>query len=146
MGKIWIDPFKQYKSIGNVQVRLGNTAKSEVLHNHDGTPNIRYAGYSEKLPDHHLWRCDGHSEPPRNKAVSLVPFSRHRFSTESKAGRGGCSMRECPGDAVQMNEDGTLAYCETCTSRSLGVVPCPWTTVMPCREPCSVCDGPEEEE
>lgn len=125
-----------YKDEKEVQVRLPNTAHDEVLHNHDYLGNARaaihYAGYSDKNPSYHLFECGGHSQPPRNKTLSLQLYVRTSFGPESKAGRGGCSMRGCHEQAVNMNAKGTKAYCMRCSNRSTAIVPCPWTSITPC--------------
>lgn len=112
-------------------VRLVNRP-DEVLHNHDSAPCIEYAGYCQTAPTHHLWRCTKQSDPP-HKVVELVPFDQSQFSDESKAWRGGCSMRLCPGDAVMMRKEGHHAYCERHALHAQRErKSCPWTSITPC--------------
>jgi hypothetical protein len=108
-----------------------NNRPPNVVHNHESGARIVYVGFSETAPDHHLFRCVAHSDPPRRQ-VQLKPFDQRGFTSESKAGRGGCSMRDCPGNAVEMDEDETQAYCEHCATRVRGIVPCSWTSIEPC--------------
>ncbi len=144
-----------YKDMKEPQVRFPNTATEAVLHNHDylntSRGNMRYAGFSDKNPSYHLFVCIAHSKPPRNKNLRLQPYVWTAFGPESKAGRGGCSMRGCHEQAVNMNEKGTKAYCARCSNRNTSAVPCPWTSILPCsriqslgEEPCVTCDSFEE--
>ncbi len=108
-----------------------NNRPNELIHNHErGKGRNVYAGFSTKAPSYHLFRCVAYSTPRRQ--VVLKAFDPHRFTIESKAGRGGCSLRGCPGDAVKMNEDETLAYCEHCAARTTEIVPCGWSSIAPC--------------
>lgn len=140
-----------YKDEKEPQVRFPNTAHDEVLHNHNyldtSRGNIHYAGYSDNNPSYHLFECRAYSPPPRNKHLKFQPYVRTSFGPESKAGRGGCSMRGCHEQAVNMNEKGTKAYCARCSNRSTGTVPCPWTSILPCAriqsrggDRCITCD------
>jgi len=137
-----------YKEMKEPQVQLPNTPHDEVLHNHDTSRDIHYQGYRDKNPSYHLFRCLAHSQPPRNKNLHLQPYVRTAFGPESKAGRGGCSMRGCHEQAVNMSEKGTKAYCSRCSNRSTNIVPCPWTSIIPCsriqsrgEEKCVTCDS-----
>jgi hypothetical protein len=125
-----------YQDERPAHVQFPNTATEAVLHNHDyqdtSRGDIHYAGYSDKNPSYHLFVCIAHSKPPRNKNLHLQPYERLAFTPESKAGRGGCSMRGCHEEAVNMNERGTKAYCARCSDRSTNTVPCPWTSILPC--------------
>ena len=132
-----------------------NMSGSEVLHNHHTAPHIEYAGMSRTAPHYHLWRCVAHTERPRNPRAELKPFDKRAFSWDSKAGQGGCSMRNCPGDAVMMSA--TLAYCDLCAHRTHDIVPCPWTSIEPCHRrlrldlppygtPCPTCTALEGEQ
>ena len=135
-------------------VRLPNTHPADVEHNHDEQhPLVVYVGYSQKAPDHHLFKCMAYSDPPR-RTVQLQAFKQWAFTPESKAGRGGCSMRDCPRDAVEMDMDLTVgrAYCLPCAHRRQGIIPCPWTQIEICYEtwgldkppynhPCPTCTG-----
>ena len=125
-----------YKEEKETQVRLPNTPHDEVLHNHDhlntARADIHYVGYSKTNPSYHLFMCRAASPPPRNKALSLQPYTRMAFGPDSKAGKGGCSMRGCHEQATNMNAKGTKAYCIRCSNRSTAIVPCPWTSILPC--------------
>ena len=94
-----------------------------------------YVGFSETAPDYHLWQCVAQPEQPANPR-KVKQFNPDRFSPESKAGKGGCSMRWCPGDAVAMDEDEKKqlrAYCETHVERlTLSYIECGETMVMMC--------------
>lgn len=107
-------------------------SRLDVLHRHARAPRVVYAGFSQTAPEYHLFRCVATSEPPRNRHVALKPFDRRRFTSDSKAGQGGCSMRGCLGDAEEMNEEETDAYCGRCAGRVRGLIPCHWTTITPC--------------
>ena len=144
-----------YKDMKEPQVWLSDTPHDEVLHNHNylntSRGDINYQGYSANNPSYHLFKCLAHSRPPRNKNLLLQPYVRTAFGPESKAGRGGCSMRGCHEQAVNMNEKGTKAYCRRCSNRSTSTVPCPWTSIVPCariqsrgEEKCVTCDSFEE--
>ena len=152
MGKL--NPFAKPKT----RVNFGqlNNRPLGIVHNHNGAARIVYAGFSERAPDQHLFRCEAFSEPPR-KIVMLSPFVAQGFLPESKAGRGGCSMRKCPGDAVKMNADQHKAYCLRCSQRVTGIEPCSWTSVELCghkwgldegddAKPCPMCAPFEPEE
>lgn len=132
-----------------------NNRPLDIVHNHEVRPaRILRRGYSETAPDYHLYQCLQKSDPPQRK-VKLVEFKASRFSPESKAGQGGCSMRNCPGQAVQMNKEGKRAFCERCLQRVTGNVPCKWTSITLCRnrhqlnegpygKPCSICREEEK--
>ncbi len=134
-----------------------NNRPLDIIHNHArGRGRVKYAGYCQNAPMYHLFRCVALSDPPRRKVV-LKTFDQRRFTTESKAGRGGCSMRNCPGEAVLMGEKATQAYCERCAQRVQGKLPCSWTSILPCHrvmgldigpygKPCPTCTGFEEKE
>lgn len=119
-------------------------------HNHSSQPQFEYVGMSEKNPNYHLWRCTA-KQAKAKKEVALVPHNPKRFDPESKAGKGGCSMRLCPGDAVFMDVEGHRAYCELCAQRYTdGQEPCPVTRAEVCQNklglnvgpyprPCTVC-------
>lgn len=141
-----------YIDLKEPHMRLQNTSHDEVLHNHDhldtSRGDIHYAGYSDPNHSYHLFECWAHSPPPRNKNLNLQPYVRTAFGPESKAGRGGCSMRGCHEQAVNMNETGTKAYCTRCSTRSTAIVPCPWTSILPCARIqsrgenwCSTCEN-----
>ncbi len=127
-----------------------NNRPLDIVHNHKTRkPIIRYAGYSKTAPQYHLFQCVQVSDPPR-KRVTLVKFDGARFTSDSKAGHGGCSMRHCPGEAVTMNPQGKQAYCARCAQRVTGQVPCSWTSILGCTQrmgldqkphptPCPVC-------
>ncbi len=128
-----------------------NNRPLDVVHNHDiRRPVIRYVGHSKKNPNEHLFICVQTSDPPRKK-LTLVAFRAHTFMLESKAGRGGCSMRLCPGDAVQMSLSGRRqAFCAKCVQRVTGNAPCQWTQIELCRMKlklgeCRICEKFEEE-
>lgn len=115
---------------------------STVLHNHNAPARMVYKGYSEKAPQYHLFRCVQLSRPPR-RVVELVPFDRRRFSDNSKAGRGGCSMRRCPGDAVMMSTKDHHAYCQMHSQRSQQErQPCPYTSIEMCHRKLRLEEGP----
>ncbi len=131
-----------------------NNRPTDLIHNHEwGKGHTVYAGFSEKAPDYHLFKCVAFSTPRRQ--VVLKSFDPRCFTIESKAGRGGCSLRGCPHDAVKMNEDETLAYCERCAARTTEIVPCGWSSIESCRRrqygnkppydrPCATCRAFEE--
>lgn len=120
----------------------------DILHNHSSLPVIEYAGLSRTAPYYHLFRCVQWSKLPRRKVV-LVPFDRSQFDGDSKAGKGGCSMRKCLFDAMMMSEQGHQAYCEWHAKRTQRR-PCPWTNIELCYnkfrldeepngQPCPMC-------
>ncbi len=112
-----------------------NNRPLDVVHNHDiRPPHIKYVGFSNKTNDNdHLFVCQQKSDPPR-KILHLVTFSSEAFTHDSKAGRGGCSMRLCPGEAVQMSTTSRRqAFCVKCVQRMTGNAPCQWTQIEPCR-------------
>jgi len=123
----------------------------ESLHNHDERGCFVYAGYSRTAPTYHLFTCTLRSNPPR-RAVKMIPFSAVSFSKKSKAGKGTCSMRFCPGAAVQMNVKHSRSYClEHANKVTATTVPCPATDIHPCevtftrRQTCSICTLFKEE-
>jgi len=119
-----------------------NNRPSGIIHNHErGTGRIVYGGYCPTAPMYHLFRCTALSTPPRRKVV-LKAFNHRVFTAESKAGRGGCSMRLCPGEAILMDEKGTQAYCERCARRAQGRLPCTWTSVLACDRVMGLDTGP----
>ena len=104
----------------------------EALHNHNSHPHIVYAGYSATAPYYHLFKCIQLSDQPR-RTRSLIPFDQEGFSEDAKAGRGGCSMRLCHGDAVMMNAKGSQAYCTVHAAKvSPKRTPCAWTSIVMC--------------
>lgn len=117
-----------------------NNRPLDIVHNHEARrPVIKYQGYCRTAPGYHLFACVQTSDPPRRK-VNLIEFQAGVFTSDSKAGQGGCSMRHCPGSAVQMNEVGKQAYCEKCVQRVTGNVPCQWTAIEAClRHDCPIC-------
>lgn len=153
MTKPAIDPFKKiYRrpvdgpalpnrpTVGYSQL---NNRPPLIVHNHSGGGVVKSEGFSRTAPDYHLFQCEAFSDRPR-KLVRFLDFSHLAFSPESKAGRGGCSMRHCPSDAEFMDEAMTQAYCEGCAMRVRGVLPCSWTSIVGCRErmglgECGVC-------
>ena len=132
-----------------------NNRPPGIVHNHEhGRGHIVYAGYCPTAPMYHLFRCVALSTPPR-RTVQLAAFNHRAFTPESKAGRGGCSMRRCPGAAVLMDTKRSQAYCERCAGRVQGKIPCSWTSILPCDRmmgldggphstPCPTCHGFEE--
>jgi hypothetical protein len=132
------------------EVKLNNRPP-DLMHNHEhGKGRIVYAGFSEKAPMYHLFRCEAFSDPPRRQ-VELKPFQQWAFTPESKAGRGGCSLRHCPGEAVEMNKSETTAYCTHCAQRVRDIVPCPWASIALCAhrwvgQSCATCATFEKEE
>ncbi|KKN83806.1 hypothetical protein LCGC14_0294590 [marine sediment metagenome] len=130
-----------------------NNRPLDIIHNHNGPPIVRYGGFCQTAPTYHLFRCHGHSDPPR-RVIQVVVFDRLAFVAKSKAGHGGCSMRECPGEAEFMNREEKKAYCERCAKQRQGVVACTWTSIYPCHnqsglnqppfnKPCSLCTAYE---
>lgn len=117
-----------------------NNRPLDIVHNHEERrPRIMYRGYSRTAPDYHLFTCLQKSDPPRRK-VKLVKFQANAFTSESKAGQGGCSMRNCPGSAVRMNRTGKQAFCEKCVQRVTGNIPCQWSAIEGCTgQECSIC-------
>ena len=104
----------------------------------------KHMGLSEKVPEYHLWKCTAQPEQP--SAPRMVrAFESKLFSSESKAGRGGCSMRWCPGDAVAADEQKEgkkqlRAYCEIHVSKlTLSYVECSETMIWLCVSDCSMC-------
>lgn len=139
MARKWAKPFSKApweERPKSGAVRLRNRA-DKALHNHESSPYIVYAGYSTTAPHYHLFKCTRLSDPPR-RVVNLIPFDRMRFSEDSKARRGGCSMRHCPSDATMMTEKGNQAYCETHAAQQ---VPCPWTSIESCARVIQLEDG-----
>ena len=118
-----------------------NNRPLDIVHNHEvRRPHIAYRGYSRKAPNYHLFTCLQKSDPPRRK-VRLVGFKASTFTLESKAGQGGCSMRNCPGNAVRMNKTGKQAFCEKCVKRVTGNAPCQWSAIETCQgASCPICE------
>ena len=126
-----------------------------IVHNHEiGKARIQYAGYCPTAPTYHIFLCVALSDPPRRK-IKLTKFDITVFTTDSKAGKGGCSMRFCPGEAVMMSVKENRAYCERCTRLVRGTLPCSWTSIHLCEralgmasgpydKPCSLCVSYEE--
>lgn len=111
------------------------TKREDIEHNHDTKEKMVYAGFSQVAPAYHLFVCSGVNRRPR-WVVEFIPFDKNAFSDpESKAYRGNCSMRRCYADAVVMDVETRLAYCERCQAKYSDTrVPCLYTRVFLCRE------------
>ena len=142
------------EQVWNLAVRLPNTPRRDVLHNHGTVPHIVYAGMGERgLPPYHLWRCTATNNPPRNLATFQV-YDQDAFDPGSNEYEGGCSTPRCPGDAEFMytapihipgSSGIRRTACGDCAARARGVVPCPWTLTLTCRrelvgEDCATCE------
>jgi hypothetical protein len=127
-----IDPTPKVRGDYGKEKQLNNRPLN-IIHNHERGGVIQYMGFSSKSPAHHLFKCFAFSEPPR-KPVVLKDFDRRCFTRESKAGQGGCSNRNCPGEAEFMNPEATQAYCALCAQRVRGIIPCSWTSIILCNK------------
>ncbi len=133
-----------YKPQSKWAMETSATSK-ESLHNHNESGQFIYEGYSQTAPTYHLFKCTLWRKMPR-RSVKMIPWSDAPFTLKSKAGRGTCSMRLCPGEAVQMNLKNSRAYCqEHADEFSAEQIPCPATTIFPCdrrfarRPTCVIC-------
>lgn len=129
-----------------------SATSKESLHNHNPKKgSFVYAGFSLTAPAYHLFKCTQSSIRPA-RAIKMLLFEITPFSRKSKAGRCTCSMRLCPGEAVQMNERRNRAYCQDHADEfSAARLPCQATSIFPCLrlfngEPtCNICTSFKEE-
>ena len=133
-----------YKPQSKWAMETSATSK-ESLHNHNEPGRFVYAGYSRTAPTYHLFKCTLWSKMPR-RSVKMIPYSDAPFTLKSKAGRGTCSMKLCPGEAVQMNLKNSRAYCQDHADEfSATQVPCSSSSIFPCavrgtqQQTCRIC-------